>query len=827
MTLPALTKKKFYIVKPKEGTNQIKNPAFALPDGKEDWTASGAGATIADTTSYQRRGSNAMQANPATGVASGAYHPGLTVVSGSAYTFSCDVKGVDGQAMRIYIADVAGTVKATKTFVATGYWQRQEVMHTSAENVATYRVYVIRDAVASTAAYYVDGCQFEQASKASTFITGDETGCRWTGLARNSSSTRSELTRYGGELIDLDDYCFVESITGLGHGDWNQILTKMTSGGSMYQGHIRKSRQFSMIIGIKGANMGAIEASRKALIDALRPDLLEGQEMILRYQGLAANGDEVTNPIDIVCVPLSGTLMNTPKSPTFQKEVLNFSIPSGLLDGAYEEAGALGVGVNFPANYIVKRNSAGNWCTWNGSTGTSLITGLNGVIGCMAEGPDGKIYAGGSFTTAGGVANASFLARWNPVTNLWEAVVAGLNDTVRCMAFDANGNLYIGGMFVNVGSVNGDYIVKITDLNGTPTINALGTGTNTYVYSIAIATNNDVYIGGPFNFAGGVANTTYIAKWNGTAWSALATGLNWHVFQLAFAPNGNLYCAGWFTNADGAYGDYLCYWDGSVFHRLGTVELNDYVSTIDFDNSGKLIAGGNFTNAGNIADANYIASWNGASWEALSTGVNGHVVELIAETNKVYVSGSFSVAGGLALIDRIAVWTNGAWQSLGIDLPGTSTVRSAVLASDDSLYIGGEFSTVFETPDVNAFCSFTVSTPSTSSANAFPIAEIIGPGVLKGLANYSTGAELQFEALTLLAGERLTLKLDPTDLQFTSSWSGRGNVMRYVIAGSDYGNFYLKPGANNISIFMSGTTAASKASITWKPRFWGLDGALL
>jgi len=50
-----------------------------------------------------------------------------------------------------------------------------------------------------------------------------------------------------------------------------------------------------------------------------------------------------------------------------------------------------------------------------------------------------------------------------------------------------------------------------------------------------------------------------------------------------------------------------------------------------------------------------------------------------------------------------------------------------------------------------------------------------------------------------------------------------------VNPGSDYGNFYLKPGVNSISVFMdkATTTAATNAWITWKPKFWGIDGALL
>jgi hypothetical protein len=51
--------------------------------------------------------------------------------------------------------------------------------------------------------------------------------------------------------------------------------------------------------------------------------------------------------------------------------------------------------------------------------------------------------------------------------------------------------------------------------------------------------------------------------------------------------------------------------------------------------------------------------------------------------------------------------------------------------------------------------------------------------------------------------------------------------MRYVVAGSDYGDFHMRPGANYLSLYMTGNTPASFAWIAWTPRFWGLDGALL
>jgi hypothetical protein len=51
--------------------------------------------------------------------------------------------------------------------------------------------------------------------------------------------------------------------------------------------------------------------------------------------------------------------------------------------------------------------------------------------------------------------------------------------------------------------------------------------------------------------------------------------------------------------------------------------------------------------------------------------------------------------------------------------------------------------------------------------------------------------------------------------------------MRYVVPGSDYGDFYLKPGGNALSLFMTDTDANTNAFIHWTPLFWGLDGALL
>jgi hypothetical protein len=57
-----------------------------------------------------------------------------------------------------------------------------------------------------------------------------------------------------------------------------------------------------------------------------------------------------------------------------------------------------------------------------------------------------------------------------------------------------------------------------------------------------------------------VANTAYIAKWNGTTWSALGTGMNGTVSALAFDSSGNLYAGGEFATAGGLVRPFLANW---------------------------------------------------------------------------------------------------------------------------------------------------------------------------------------------------------------------------------------------------------------------------
>jgi len=837
MTAPVLAHKKFWIIKPSAGRNYIKNPQPYTSTG--GYAAFGGSTSIAVDSTNSRRGPGCIKVTPDTGTAAGVSYPGLSITTGLAYSLSLDVKGIAGQAMRIYAVSDSQT-QGTTTFTATGYWQRISLSFT-AQNTGAVLLSLQRDSVASTSPFWTDGWQFEQTVYPSTFISGDMgDGYYWEGTRRDSASTRMKYVKTGGELLDLDDYCSVVSVTGLGHGDWNQIVTKMTSGGDLYQDHIRKSRQFSIVVDFTGDTLGEIEGKRKVLIDALRPDLFEG-EMVVRYQGFAANGDEATHPVDIRCIPLPATLVDTPDKPNHQRDVLNFSIPSGLLQGAYNEGKELDLYAEFPAEFIVKRDPNGNWCKWNGSAYVNPLAGVNGTVYDIKEAPNGDIYVCGLFTSVsnGGsaVANTKGIARWSKANQEWEAVgdpqTGATINGISCMAFDANGDLYAGGSFTDLADVaEADYFAKYTISNDA--WSAVGSGIDGEVFAIEISPNGIIYIGGAFTTASGNIDCNYVAYWSGTVWAPLAIGLNGNVEVLKFASNGNLLVGGNFTDADGKNGDYFCMWDGSSFNSftdLGATELNGTVYSIDVNPNGTIVIGGAFANAGGDANADYVAAWRGNNWGALMAGGVNHSVAkvLCADNGDIYLGGAFTTAGSLTLTDRIVKSVQGAFQPIDIDLPGTNQLYAICLASDGSLYLGGEFSTAGEDPDENAKTGLVALNlnVASASANTYPYMQIHGPGTLKSIINYSTGANVSFDGLTLHTGEWIGLNFDPVYLKFRGGWNGRGNLLRYVNAGSDYGNFYLKPGANNISLFMDDTDTNSRAWITWTPKFWGLDGALL
>jgi hypothetical protein len=115
----------------------------------------------------------------------------------------------------------------------------------------------------------------------------------------------------------------------------------------------------------------------------------------------------------------------------------------------------------------------------------------------------------------------------------WSALGSGLGFTCIAIAIDASGNVYAGGNFTTAGGISANRIAKWDGSSWS----ALGSGLNSTVFAIAIS-GSDVYVGGGFDTAGG-NSANYVARWEeaplpiewiafeATAWEKRSALLTW------------------------------------------------------------------------------------------------------------------------------------------------------------------------------------------------------------------------------------------------------------------------------------------------------------
>jgi len=83
-------------------------------------------------------------------------------------------------------------------------------------------------------------------------------------------------------------------------------------------------------------------------------------------------------------------------------------------------------------------------------------------------------------------------------------------------------------------------------------------GVSCWVYATVTDASGNLYVGGAFTVAGDVV-VKYIAKWDGTHWSALGTGMNNPVYAPAVSGS-DLYAGGSFETAGGKASCRIAQW---------------------------------------------------------------------------------------------------------------------------------------------------------------------------------------------------------------------------------------------------------------------------
>jgi hypothetical protein len=505
-----------------------------------------------------------------------------------------------------------------------------------------------------------------------------------------------------------------------------------------------------------------------------------------------------------------------------------------------DSSGNLYVGGDFSYAGGLRVNSVAKW---NGNAWSAIGQGCGDVYGgdysvteALARDISGNIYAGGDFATDGGV-TVNGIAEWNGTT--WTPLSSGVGGYeepwVAAIAFDSSGNLYAGGCFTTAGGIPAN---NIAEWNGTTWL-ALGAGVSgegiyTSVKALAFDSVGNLYAGGDFTNAGGVS-ANFIAKWNGSVWTSLGSGLIGQGFAyngvnaLVFDISGNLYAGGNFTNAGGVPANNIAKWNGNTWSTLGAgisgvplySEVNTEVNTLVFDSSGNLYVGGYFTNAGGVP-ANNIAKWNGNTWSPLWSGMNGTVSSLAFDNSgDLYATGAFTTAGGVPA-NGIAKWNGSAWIALGSGIGGSVNVPSGYsLAFDRSgnLYVGGGFTTA----GTNGASDFTEALLTNVQIQTGSLQVIITPSTA-----ITNGAHWQVDGGTLQSSGTTISGLAPGTHVLTfstiSGWvtpSGQTVAVSTNSTATACGNYVAIPQVGSLQVTIIPTAAVASGAQ------WQVDGGTL
>lgn len=316
----------------------------------------------------------------------------------------------------------------------------------------------------------------------------------------------------------------------------------------------------------------------------------------------------------------------------------------------------------------------------------SVSSGINGPVNTMAV-YNGELYAGGHFTSAGGI-GANNIAVWNGT--VWDSVRSGIGvgfaNFVYCFAV-YNGTLYAGGIFRNAGGNPADYIAQWNGTSWSPVGSGIAVG-NSAVYSLVVY-NNKLIVGGRFTAAGGIPANN-IASWDGAKWDTLAAGIRPNGIVLSMAAYDSiLYVGGNFDSAGGQLANSIAQWNGTKWSIMGK-GVSPFVSCMAIYKQ-QLYVGGNGIDSAGGNPVNLLASWNGSSWNNVpltnKSNTSGIVYDLMVANGVLYVAGNITDVNGFKVND-IASFNASAWDSIGSGFT-IDTGIYALAEYNSQLYAGG------------------------------------------------------------------------------------------------------------------------------------------
>lgn len=793
------------ILQPQAGTNLVTNPSVEF--ATTGWTA--VGGSIARSSAFQAKGAYSLAVTPTATTTDGVYFTTSTLTA-AAYTASVWVRGVAGVPYRVYFATTVPAIVGTPTtFTGTGQWQNVTV--TATTTAAVHRIYVVKNASASTGVFYVDGLQVELGSTATTYIDGDQDGCYWTGEPHNSTSARIANDTNGGRWLDLADDLQHNLIEFQGMGMPPVQVAAQTYAllpGAYYQRSIARPRLMQLAVLASGTSWQNLHFRRNLILEAIQPSRSGmPQPITLRYDGAGS-----VNTIRAVYD--SG--MEFGRRDGFTETYgLRMVAHDPYWYGELDEGTVVNARTAVTANSLVQRNyTTGQW----GSTGVNGGPNINGSIFAMTRWL-GSVYIGGNFTTVDGTTTNRAAVYSN---GRFGTMQTGLNGAVFAMAANQGGTVYVGGTFTTAGGTASPYAAQWANGTWGHILNGFGNipGRGSQVNAVAVSPDGTVYFGGTLGQIDGTIAPN-IAYWDGVTWGTLTNGVNGQVLGLDVAPTGTLYACGRFTTANGTTANYVAYWDKTNWGTMAGGQ-DAVVHAIKVGQDGFVYTAGDFVTPASAIGSFGLARWNGQSWESLwsqgtpNTAIGESIRTLHFDaTNTLYAGGIFPIVRGLGRrLGQVSFWNGASWtEDLQLDSSTNSMLALTSTIGDNTLYAGGGYTV--------AVASTSTIVINDGSAPGEPIIRIRNTGApttVTRITNWTTNQSIFFN-LTISNGETVYIDTRAGRVSMFSTW--RGNVISSLLSGSELAGFVLVPGANYITAQTDGTTVT--VDLYFRMRNWSAD----
>ncbi|WP_164891157.1 T9SS type A sorting domain-containing protein [Botryobacter ruber] len=282
----------------------------------------------------------------------------------------------------------------------------------------------------------------------------------------------------------------------------------------------------------------------------------------------------------------------------------------------------------------------------------------------LALQPDGKIVAGGRFTSYNGTSSNRIIrlnADGTPDASFNTGT--GFDSIVWNVTLQPDGKILVGGIFT---SYNGTACNRIARLNNDGSLDTSfdpGTGFDGgEVLAFALQPDNKILVGGGFTSFNGMARNR-IARLNangsldtsfdpGTGFSGDPSQTLPYVFSIVRQPDGKVVAGGGFTSFNGTARNRLARLNtnGSLDATFNPgTGFNHYVISVALQANGKLVAGGFFTsfngtNHNHIARLNADGSLDGgfSTGTGFSGGTSPYVLSVVLQPDgKLVVGGNF------------------------------------------------------------------------------------------------------------------------------------------------------------------------------------------